>query len=316
MSIRCCPPQTVQKAKVNSKVSKTKVYKEVELLSRRASPKAAVDLSNGIQTFKKNIRLDDIIESIDDPGKILSKIPFGSLNKEISPFQSAMKDAMVQAAMISVVSLPAPRDKRLRFDVQNPRIDRYIQSRTGNLIQNITDDAHKVVRMAVYNSFTSAKTPRQVAQEIKDSIGLHDRYAKALVNYKSNLTTSGMAPNQVERMGDKYELKLLDARSMTVARTEIRNAVNNGQLAVWQQAANNGLYAKQTARKVWVTDGDPCPICEPMDGESVPLDGVWSLDDGTMCDVPSDAHPNCYCGMELEFDESESDQEDLDYEEE
>lgn len=318
MSLKCCGSYDIRKAKLRSRVKVGNTYHKISSLAKMATPKAAVNLVDGIKLFKRKIKLTDLVESIEagDPGKIIRSIPFESLPDDFKGFKSDITQTFGNAVMLTIPSLPAPKDNRMRFDANNPRIDRYINTRTGNLIQDITDETHDLVRTAVTRTFTQGKTPRDVAMEIKDSIGLHDRYAKALANYNANLREQKVNPDRAALLSEKYEDRLLYSRAMTIARTETRMATNNGQLAVWNQAANSGLIRKVTARKVWVTDGDPCPICEPMDGESVPIDGVWMLDDGTICEVPTDSHPNCYCGMELEFDESGDSDEDLSNDEE
>jgi hypothetical protein len=95
---------------------------------------------------------------------------------------------------------------------------------------------------------------------------------------------------------------------MMIARTETKNAINRGALAVWKAGRDQGLI-DETATKEWVVDGDPCEICEPMDGVQVPLDESWTIEllngQEMQVEIPSQAHPHCYCGMELHFGKDE-----------
>lgn len=311
MSLHCCDHHIIQKAKTKRKVSRT--YKKLEKMSRIIAPRASMDFVRGIQKFKKKIKESELASAFEkqDYSKVIEVIPWNDLHDDLNPFKKQVADSFIGASRLVIPSIPAPENRELRFDMNNPRLVNFINQRTGVRIQEVNADTHFAVRSAVMRSFNEAKTPLEVANEIKTSIGLDERRAGALIKYKANLMDQGLKESRVTDLADAYEARLLQSRAMGIARSEVRNAVNNGQLSVWKEGANQGLFDKQKARKAWVIDGNPCEICEPMDGEEVELDGFWTLDDGTMCYVPNDAHPNCECGMELVFDgnnESEEDQ--------
>lgn len=168
------------------------------------------------------------------------------------------------------------------------------------MVVNIQADTQNIIQNAVARSFSNALTPRDVASSIRNSIGLFPGQQTALMNYRQGLKESGMKPDRVDAFSSKYEDRLLDYRAKMIARTETRQATNQGQLFIWQDAQNQDLIAP-TAKKVWVVDGAPCEICEPMDGVAIGLAESWTLPNGDIADIPTDAHPHCFCGMELEF---------------
>lgn len=304
----CCHFHRQPIAKAKSKVRTTANYKKIEALSTRMQNAVKVNLVDGIETFKKKVSAAAIERAweLGQYDEIMRIIPWEKMPDHFESTKTSLLNAAARAGAYTIESLPANARSELRFDTKNPAIDKFLDQRTGNLITAITDNTKDIVQNTVRMSFDQAMTPRRAADIIKDSIGLDPRRHTALENYRTGLLKSGMKEEKAIALSDKYEAKLLDSRAMTIARTEIRRATNQGQLDVWQEGAKQGLI-NPTAKKVWVVDGNPCEICEPMDGVGVPLDGVWNLNTGDVVDIPTDSHPNCYCGMELDFGSPEED---------
>lgn len=310
------PRLWIQKAKPR-KVART--YARVKALSNTMTKAVHVDLVKGITTFKKKISPQALADAYATKsyGAIMATIPWEDLHDSLQPATAKVGDTLSMAAGRTIALLPPPMQNGLRWDVKNPQIQKYLRERTGKLIVDIQNDTLNVVQRSVQRSFSQALTPRDVADQIKDSIGLHPRYEQAVVNYQNKLYAGGKhSPEQVEDLTDAYSGRLLDSRAMTVARTETRSASNYGQLSVWKQASNDGLLPKNSM-KTWVTCKEclcktpcPCDLCLPMEGVSVAVDEFWMLSDGTVCEIPSDAHPNCNCGMTMDMGDGSEPQED------
>lgn len=262
-----------------------------------------VSLASGIKTFKKRINPEAMYAAwkSGDYQKVTSTIPWQSLHTDLSDSGTKLRGAASKAAETSLVAVNKPLKNKLRFDTDNPRIKRYLDTRTASMVTNIETEAKEVIRSAVTRSFDKALTPSQVAGRIKGSIGILPRHELALEGYRNGLETQGISPDRIESLSDRYADRLLDYRANMIARTETKFAQNYGQLFVWQQGAAEGYIDRNSSQKVWVVDGDPCEVCEPMDGESVGLDEVWILPDGTSAMVPTDSHPHCMCNMVLSF---------------
>jgi len=305
----CCsePKHYIAKAKTKQKVKAT--YKRVEALTKQMSKAVSIDLAKGITTFKKKIKPQMIRDAFESKNysEIMNTVPWDDFNDHMEPFHNSLASAALKATSLTIPSIPAPKNSALRYDMKNPSLNRYVHNRSGELIVNIKQESQAHVQAIIERSFTQAMTPDRVADEIRSSIGLLPRQEQALRNYKTSLREQGMNPDRISVLGDQYAERLLTSRCMTIARTETRRATNFGQLQVWNEGANLGYIDKTKAKKIWIVDGNPCELCEPMDGIGVPLDGVWTLDNGTVCDLPSDSHPNCLCGMELDFGDTEED---------
>lgn len=284
-----------KKKRLKSKVNNLSKAKKVDALSRRMEGAVQIDLLSGISTFKKRIprkALSDAWES-GQWDQLDTKIPWDKLNDDLEPYGDALKKAMFAASTIGIESLPPMADK-LRWDTSNPRIRHYVDHKAGQFVQGIKDDTRSQIKELVARSFTKPTTPRKIADELVGTIGLNARYKKALSNYKTGLEAQGKSEKVVTDLANKYEAKLLRSRATAIARSETRQATNKGQREVWREAAAQGYVDKNKARRVWVVDGAPCPICEPMDGQETTIDGTYVSD--TEGEVePGEVHTNCEC---------------------
>lgn len=298
---------------IKARTEKTATYGKLLSLSNRQGGIVHADLMHGFQTFKKRINDEELAQAwaTGDTGRITKVIPWDRLPEDLEPAMKGIEHTTFLAGGLSIGALPPQINKHLRWDTSNPEIKNYLKSRTGELVVGVSDDTREVIHNAVARSFNEALTPRQVAAQIKDSIGLYPKQERALANYRLGLMKQGVKPQRIETMCDSYEDRLLDYRANMIARTETRGATNMGQLSVWREGAKQDLFSKTQAKRVWIVDGDPCEICLAMDGIETGLDEPWILEDGTPVDCPPwDVHPHCFCGMELEFNTNEDEGDD------
>jgi hypothetical protein len=309
----CLEPQIVRKARTKVKVTPT--YHRLERLSKRMGSAITADLYNGLTTFKKKIKPAEIQQAWETGNydAVMHTTPWEELPEHFEGFKANMDKTYLGSISMTTLALPAPVQLHLRFDIKNPRIRKYIDNHTGEMIENVFAEQQRVVQHAIHRSMTHAWKPKQVANYIKDSFGLDERRDRALANYRATLEADGShSAEKIDKLVDGYADRLLNQRCMTIGRTETRFATKQGQLSVWRQAANQDLLNRATTKKVWIVDGNPCDICEPMDGVGVPLEEFWTLNNGDSVEVPTDSHPNCMCGMELDygdqFEEASGDQ--------
>lgn len=284
--------------KPRSKVPKAVQARRVHMLSEKMQKAVSVDIFRGITRFKDRIPKKQI-QSAWESGQYdqLDKfIPWDKLHEDLGPAQERIDTGLFKGSGLAFHQLPANVKPKLRWDMNNPRIRNYVDKRVGNLIADITHETRVRVHSLISRSMNEALTPRRVADEVVKFIGLHERYANALTRYQTRLAQAGTKPELMSRMVDKYEQQLLKSRSMNIGRTEVHRALNHGQREVWREAANQGYIDKETSKRIWVVDGAPCEICEPMDGEEADLDGSYK--DGL---EPGEVHTNCFCTEVLDI---------------
>ena len=296
------PPMNVSKAK-RPPWKKTRTYNRLFALSNAMANGVGVDLFRGLRKFKSQVAPEEVYQAwkTRDYSKILNSVPWGNLPQHLEPAAKKIQAGMAKSASFNLKELPANTQENLRFSMNNPRIRDYVGKRTGQLVVNIQQDTQRVIQNAVARSFTEALTPREVAGIIRGSIGLYPQQETALYNYRKGLVAEGTYTDaRIDSLVSAYEDRLLNQRSMTIARTETRLATNVGQQSVWEQASQSGFLPPKTTR-VWIVDGNPCDVCLPMDGVETGLYEPWILSTGDAVMVPSESHPNCMCGMELKM---------------
>ena len=201
----------------------------------------------------------------------------------------------------------------LRFDMINPYASSYAQRKLPQIVQSYVNDAKAIIRDIITEAVSGKYTAQTAAKEIRKRIGLTDRYNRAVEKYREELAGEGITGEKLDGKVERYTAKLLRSRAKTIARTEIIQAQVAGQRALWNEAANNGLFNRQTAKRRWNTHEDErtCVLCKAMDGQEVPFNGVYTH----IADDPKDSlgsvnvfgeilngptmHPNCRCSEDL-----------------
>lgn len=300
----------VRKAR-RKKWKATRTYARLNALTNAMGKAVKVDFVKGITKFKSRLDPADVYRAwlSRDYSKVYETIPWEKLREDMAPMTDSVQ-AMLESSSDKVVNaLPTPVRQNLRWDMKNPAVRDYVGNRTGELVTGIEENTKGIIASAIARSFDDALTPRRVASIIRPSIGLYPGQTNALANFRLGLEKQGVSETKVEDLSGKYEKRLLDYRATMVARTESSFARNQGQLSVWRAATDQGLLDKATAQKVWITDGDPCPECVDIEDQGpIDLDDSWDSDEGPI-DAPP-LHPNCFCGMELNFGDSQEKMED------
>lgn len=271
--------------------------RQSSIAERMATPFKA-DLIEGVRTFRKDIDVDDLAYAV-RTGKtdaVMQTIPWDKLDRRLAPVAQHLRDAAAASADSAAKALPREVSNDLRYDPRNRRIDAAVDTRIEALNITVQDGGKEAIRQALRRAMVQGLRPDRVAAEIRDSIGLNDRQAIALANFRQGLAQTGKHSDRVvDKMTAAYENRLLDQRAIMVARTEVRHLTNAAQQDVWASAATDGLIPDD-ARRQWIVDGRPCPeLCWPMRNKTVALGQPWVLPDGRRIMVPTESHPHCEC---------------------
>lgn len=202
----------------------------------------------------------------------------------------------------------------LTFDGSNPRVDRYIEKTTANLVTRSTRETREAIKQTVRRMMTEEVNPTETFRAIKRTIGLDRRRENALANYRAGLIEQ--KATGIKDKVDAYADKLLKDRARTIARTETMDAINQGQLEGIRQAKDQGTLGGANPQKQWIVTNDDvtCPTCVEMANVSVPLHMPFTVKlyretkgggkkgvGQVRVDKPP-AHPNCRCTFILTFD--------------
>lgn len=190
----------------------------------------------------------------------------------------------------------------LSFDKTNPNSVAYASRRAGQLVTSIDGLTRRAIQDIITEAFTQQIDYRTTARRIRNIVGLHPRWAKAVTKFEEDeikrLTRMKFSEERARRTAseraERYADRLIRARASMIARTEINMAEQAGRYEGWQQAFKAG-FIDPSSMKMWMTAQDErtCDICGPLDGEVVEWNGVFSIG----YETPGFVHPHCRCTM-------------------
>ena len=224
---------------------------------------------------------------IPKPVKITNKAPMANMYFTKVPEWASPKPPVAQFGM--------------SFNKTNPNSLAFASTRAGELIQSIDELTRIAVRKIITDAFNEQIDVRATAKRIKNVVGLHPKWADAVVKFEkaemARLMKLGQkeatARRNAQARASDYADQLKSKRATMIARTEIQIAQNEGRYEGWKQADEEG-FVDPSAMKMWVTalDERTCDVCAPLNGELVPWNGLFSIG----LEKPI-VHPNCRCTM-------------------
>ena len=187
------------------------------------------------------------------------------------------------------------------IDMTHPRVRSHLRRRSANLVTGIDNEVRNTLRRALADGTIEGLQPEELAARIRGIVGLSTRDAQAVDNLRAGMRAQGVPAGTANRRAKEYADRLLDARALIIARTEITDAIETGRQELWEQAVEAGLLARKHIWRIWVTHEDDrvCPICRPLHGSRARLGGTFSK--GGQSSLRPPAHPNCRCSVEYEI---------------
>lgn len=186
-----------------------------------------------------------------------------------------------------------PKLINFRFDADTPEALANAKKIAAKMIVEISKETEANIRNLIANAIAEGIPPYDAARTIRPLIGLTSAQGQAALKFRRQLIDNGLPLEKVNGQVDRYATKLLNSRADRIARTEIMDALNNGQNEAWIQAQEQG-YLSVNATKEWIVTPDDvlCPECEPMDGRTVPINGEFPNGDPPL-------HPSCRCTIAI-----------------
>ena len=184
--------------------------------------------------------------------------------------------------------------KQYDFNTTMTSVKSWIDSEGGKLIVNLTAAQYASAHALIQNQITWGVTsPYLMAQRIKPLIGLTLKESLAVSRLMTAMIEEGVSASVMDLQVGKYAKFLHNNRAMRIARTEISNSYNFGQLDSVRQAREEGWLPGEP-EKSWIAGGaNPCEICEGNEADGpIPIDQQFSSGH----DTPT-AHPSCACSV-------------------
>lgn len=235
--------------------------------------------------------------------RLVEQIPWESVRDAMTgEVERLLRTALIMAARQQGIPGLVVKLAEFRFDVTNPRALEWVLRHAGELVRQITDETRAAISRIIQRMFEDGVPVDQAARELRQIVGLHERYALAVDNYRRGLVAQEMEPDLLEERIAAYADRLRRNRALVIARTESIKASAMGQQELWRQARDTGLLDAERVEREWLTTPDErlCPICEPMDGQLVGLEDYFTAGDGSIVLTPP-VHPQCRCAVRLHF---------------
>ena len=253
----------------------------------------------------------------------LKALPTGGMISDMQSVVDAIVKEVVSASRAEASSLKIGIQGG--FEITDTRAVKWATQRAGELVRDISEETQSIIREAVEDVLEGNISVAEAQKRIRRTVGLHDRWRKAVDNtFKRTLNSyikSGMTESDAliaaQKASEKYQERLVKARAKNIARTEVATAQNEGRYQAWQEAEQAGFIDLNKSYKEWRTAPEfvssktlVCPICAPLDGKRIPVNenfmtGMRNQPDGIK--MPP-AHPSCRCRavlMGLSFEEIE-----------
>lgn len=166
------------------------------------------------------------------------------------------------------------------------------------LIADLSTTGKAAVRLVIKRGIEKNLTNQQIAKQVADIVGLHPRYANAVLTMRDRMADAGRKVAEIDKAVTRYADRLRRLRARTIARTEVNASFNAGRLKGWRDRVSGGDLPSDVGR-VWIAN-DPCVLCKELSF----LDpvSVWEpfVDptSGRAFMAPP-AHANCKCSMAL-----------------
>lgn len=162
---------------------------EIERLAAKLEPQLAKVILAGLQKMGTDIDLDLIVAALEsgDVSKVIAALAIDpkAAFAELSP---AIQGGIYAAGAATAASIRLT-GAAFAFDQLNPRLITWLQTYNLGLIRQITDSTKEAIRSVLTTGMTEGKNPKDVARQIKGLVGLTERQAKAVANYRKELET-------------------------------------------------------------------------------------------------------------------------------
>jgi hypothetical protein len=280
----------------------------IERIAKRLEPQLRKRFLAAVQATKDRVDLVALANSVQS-GNISQAalaLKINEWSEKYGELAVDLKAGFLAGGAVAYTVMDGAKFK-LRFDMINPYAVNYASRKLPQIVESYKEDARKIIRSVITEAVSGKYTAQTAAKEIRNHIGLTERYSMAVMNYRADLIGTGVTGEKLDGKVERYSAKLLRIRADTIARTEIIQAQVAGQRALWNEAANQGVFDRSTARRVWRTHFDErtCELCKPMDDQEVAFNGVYESPDlgnvnvfGEVLNGPP-LHPNCRCGERL-----------------
>lgn len=169
-------------------VRKASPADELDAFARKLEPGLARSILAAFEAQRGAVSLDALVAAIEsgDVGKVLSLL---GVDASMAPVVTALQHATWAAGALGTAQVLRVKGVQFAFNQLNPRLIDWLQTYSLGLIRQIGDGTREGIRQYLTAGMTEGRNPRDVAREVRQVIGLTDRQAQAVKNFRKELET-------------------------------------------------------------------------------------------------------------------------------
>jgi hypothetical protein len=287
-----------------------------------------------IQNAKSDLDFNALVEALSNNNLGQAAELLKIRQAMLFPLEEAIRSATIAGAM----SVAVPKNIRgeFSFDGRHPRAERMLARQGADLVTEIGSPGVEPIRDILLQGQKEGAGTRAVATRLRDIMGLDGPRAKRSARVREILSD----PDQIADyfIGDKprfkstdrrydarvrkairegksldkttlakitkaHDKKLLRARAKTIAEHEAFTAQAQGRNEAYTQLHESGKTESVTKKWDHATLNNPRTDHQELEGVSVPIDGVFTMGDGSTMRYPHDPNASpkhtigCRCSV-------------------
>jgi len=307
-------------------------------VAEKAEPLLAGGLVSAFEALRNRLHLPSLAAFVSHYR--LAGVPqiaaSGVLRAHLRLALAPLDHAFLQGGQGITVPIVRKAAVAVSFDVSNPRTAEFLDRYKMDLIRQIDEQTRAGIEQIITTGVRAGTSGDTLARQIRDTVGLTQRQAQAVANYRAALEAAQAPGNKlrdrrfdptvnraaaagaplgqerIDALVERYRQRYIAYRAMTIARTESLRAANMGGRASVIQALNDPEMQGFTAKRFWLNAGDskvrPDHVALPgLNSDGVGMDEPFALPDGSTIMFPHDpdADPsetvNCRCSLQYQF---------------
>lgn len=277
---------------------------ELARLTRHLEGRLSASLLRAVGKAKAGVRLSAVERALLEQNveAAIDALGIDTVRNALADMQEAAAQVRQLGWQQIVDALPAriAQQATLQLTFSAYTLDRpevMLAVRTADLrrIQGIDTETRMALRQELARVIRDGVHPTEAARQIRDLIGLNQKQAAAVASFRQQLVAEGRDRSQVERMTLRFANRQLQLRASTIAQTETMSALNTGRRLQSERLVREQVIQAEDWEQEWrsAEDDRTCPICEPLNGQRVPIGGTFVTAVGPLQQPP--AHPRCRC---------------------
>jgi hypothetical protein len=165
---------------------------EVEALAAKLEPGLAKAILDALTAQGTAVPLDALVAALEsgDVGKVVALLDSPEVTAAFAKLTAPLQQAVYAGGALGAGTIATQmRGVSFVFDQLNPRLLTWLQTYNLGLIREISQQTKEGIREYLLAGMTAGRNPKDVAREVKTVIGLTDRQARAVYNFRRELET-------------------------------------------------------------------------------------------------------------------------------